>query len=75
MYRSKYRFKPARDRHEVIETIESTIHKHLQKLEPEIPTLLVCELAGTSSTRRRRNVACGIHAKTRRPGRAETHDG
>jgi hypothetical protein len=41
MYRSKYGFKAARDQHEVLETVESTINKHLLKPEPEFKTLLV----------------------------------
>lgn len=41
MYRSKYHFKPAPKKHNALETIESTIHKNLQRLEPENPTLLV----------------------------------
>src|SRR5580704_5401491 len=41
MYRSKYGFTGAKDKHEVLETVESTIHKNLQKLEPSFRTLLV----------------------------------
>jgi len=41
MYRSKYGFNPARKRHEDLETIESTIHKRIQKLEPAFKSLLV----------------------------------
>jgi hypothetical protein len=41
MYRSKYGFNPARKRHEDLETIESTIHKRIQKLAPAFTSLLV----------------------------------
>jgi hypothetical protein len=41
MYRSTYRFKPGNDRHEVLKTVESTIHQHLQKPEAEFMTLTV----------------------------------
>src|SRR5271169_2164311 len=39
MYRSSYHHKPAQPKHEGLDTIESTIRQHLQKLEPEHPTL------------------------------------
>jgi len=39
MYRSEYHHKPAKPRHEPLDTIESTIEQHLQKLKPEHPTL------------------------------------
>src|ERR1700689_948447 len=41
MYRSKYGFTGAKDKHEALETVEATVHKHLQKLEPSVKTLLV----------------------------------
>jgi hypothetical protein len=41
MYRSRYGFRAGRDRHEPLETIESTINKKIQRLEPQNPTLLV----------------------------------
>lgn len=41
MYKSKYGFKGSKPRHEILETVESTIEKHLQKPEPEFQTLLV----------------------------------
>src|SRR5580704_12804163 len=41
MYRSKYGFTGAKDKHEVLETVESTIDKHLVKPEPTFKTLPV----------------------------------
>jgi hypothetical protein len=41
MYRSTYHHNPARPKHEVLETIESTITKHLDPPEPDFTTLLV----------------------------------
>ena len=41
MYRSKYGFNAAKNKHEALDTVESTIQKHLQKPEPEFVTLLV----------------------------------
>lgn len=39
MYRSDYNHKPAKPKFEKLDTIESTINKHFQKLQPENPTL------------------------------------
>ena len=41
MYRSTYHHKTARPEHEILETIESTVMKHLDPPEPEFTTLLV----------------------------------
>ena len=41
MYRLKYGFTPARDRHEALETIESTVEKHFEKLKPEVKPLFL----------------------------------